>query len=49
MESVPVTLRYDLRPRDSRREAWPDAWSMAKAAWASRGRGSPSPVITIAR
>jgi len=38
MESVPVTLRYDLRTRDSRREAWPDAWGMAKAAWAARGR-----------
>lgn len=38
LESVPVTLRYDLRPRESRRKAWPDAWSMAKAAWAARDR-----------
>lgn len=38
LESVPVTLRYDLRPRDSRREAWPDAWNLAKAAWSARGR-----------
>lgn len=36
MESVPVTLRYDLRPRDTRRQAWPEAWGMAKAAWAAR-------------
>ena len=38
IESVPVILRYDLRPRASRREAWPDAWSIAKAAWNARGR-----------
>jgi len=36
MESVPVTLRYDLRPRGTRRQAWPEAWGMAKAAWAAR-------------
>lgn len=37
IESVPVTPRFDLRPRASRRpEAWPQAWSLAKAAWASR-------------
>lgn len=36
MESVPITLRYDLRPRETRRQAWPEAWGMAKAAWAAR-------------
>lgn len=36
VESVPVTLRYDLRPRDTRRQAWPEAWGLAKAAWAAR-------------
>ena len=36
IESVPVTLRYDLRPRETRRQAWPEAWGMAKAAWAAR-------------
>lgn len=49
MESVPVTLRYDLRPRASRREAWPDAWSMAKAAWAARGRKIASPAAAPAQ
>jgi glycosyltransferase involved in cell wall biosynthesis len=38
MESVPVTLRYDLRPRETRRAAWPEAWGLAKAAWAARSR-----------
>ncbi len=38
IEAVPIALRYDLRPRDTRREAWPEAWSLAKAAWAARGR-----------
>lgn len=36
VESVPVTLRYDLRPRETRRQAWPEAWGLAKAAWAAR-------------
>ncbi|MBA3854498.1 MAG: hypothetical protein C0503_08790 [Gemmatimonas sp.] len=40
MESVPITLRYDLRPRETRRQAWPEAWGMAKAAWAARKHAS---------
>ncbi|MBX3174631.1 MAG: glycosyltransferase family 2 protein [Gemmatimonadaceae bacterium] len=37
IESVQVTPRFDLRPRASRRlEAWPQAWALAKAAWAVR-------------
>lgn len=36
VESVPVTLRYDLRTRSTRRSAWPEAWGLAKAAWAAR-------------
>ncbi len=38
IESVPVTMRYDLRPRETRRQAWPEAWGLAKAAWAARKR-----------
>jgi glycosyltransferase involved in cell wall biosynthesis len=38
VESVPVTLRYDLRPRETRRQAWPEAWGLAKTAWAARNR-----------
>jgi glycosyltransferase involved in cell wall biosynthesis len=48
IESVPVTLRYDLRPRESRREAWPDAWGMAKAAWAARRRKLAPPAVAAA-
>ena len=48
MESVPVTLRFDLRPRASRREAWPEAWGLAKAAWAARGRRVAPPAAPSA-
>lgn len=48
LETISVTPRFDVRPRASRREAWPDAWALAKAAWAARGRqvrvpAAPSP------
>lgn len=37
VESVPVTPRFDLRPRASRRpDARPQAWGLAKAAFAKR-------------
>jgi glycosyltransferase involved in cell wall biosynthesis len=38
VESVQVTPRFDLRPRETRRSARADAWSLAKAAWAARKR-----------
>ncbi len=38
LETVSVTPRFDVRPRASRRDAWPDAWALAKAAWTARGR-----------
>jgi glycosyltransferase involved in cell wall biosynthesis len=48
LETISVTPRFDVRPRPSRRDAWPDAWALAKAAWAARGRrvrvpAAPSP------
>lgn len=43
IESVPVTPRFDLRPRETRRAAWPEAWGLAKAAWRSRGRPPVTP------
>ncbi len=38
VETVEVTPRFDLRQRDTRRDAWPDAWNIARAAWANRAR-----------
>lgn len=47
IEAVPVTPRFDVRQRDTRRDAWPEAWGLAKAAWAARRRpaapSSPQP------
>ena len=43
IESVPVTPRFDVRARPSRREAWPEAWGLAKAAWAARGEPLAAP------
>ena len=31
LETISVTPRFDVRPRASRREAWPDAWALANA------------------
>ncbi len=36
VESVPLPLRFDVRPRATRRTAWPDAWGLLRAGWASR-------------
>jgi glycosyltransferase involved in cell wall biosynthesis len=38
IEAVPLPLRFDVRQRESRRDPWPDAWALAKAAWAARRR-----------
>ncbi len=45
VESVPLPLRFDVRPRRTRKDAWPDAWGLLKAGWASR-RGSRANVAT---
>ena len=43
LETVPLPVRFDVRERESRRDPWPDAWGLAKAAWAARGRPTPRP------
>ncbi len=43
VENVPLTLRFDVRVRDSRRDPWPDAWALLRAGWASRGRARTRP------
>ena len=48
VETVETALRYDLRMRDTRRNAKPEAWSLAKAAWAARGRKLSGSVTAVA-
>lgn len=38
VETVQLPLRYDVRPRETRRDPWPDAWALLRAGWAARGR-----------
>jgi glycosyltransferase involved in cell wall biosynthesis len=38
VETVEVASRFDVRQRGSRRDAWPDAWGLFRAAWANRSR-----------
>jgi glycosyltransferase involved in cell wall biosynthesis len=38
LEAVPVTARFDVRQRATRRDPWPDAWGLLRAAWANRAR-----------
>lgn len=40
VESVQLTQRYDIRQRDSRRDPWPDAWGLVKAAWTDKRTAS---------
>lgn len=49
IEAVPVMPRFDLRPRETRHEAWPEAWGLAKAAWAGRKRAPSSPMPPAAQ
>jgi glycosyltransferase involved in cell wall biosynthesis len=51
LETISVTPRFDVRPRASRRDAWPDAWALAKAAWAQRSRrvALPAPAAAAPR
>ena len=44
IEAVPVATRFDVRERETRRDPWPDAWALARAAWAARRRPRPQPV-----
>ena len=37
LESVALPLRFDVRQRATRRDPWPDAWSLLRAGWRSRG------------
>lgn len=41
VESVALPVRFDVRQRESRRDPWPDAWSLLRAGWASRGQRPP--------
>jgi glycosyltransferase involved in cell wall biosynthesis len=36
VERVALPLRYDVRQRATRREAWPDAWALLRAGWRAR-------------
>jgi hypothetical protein len=38
VESVALPLRYDVRQRATRREAWPDAWALLREGWRARRR-----------
>jgi glycosyltransferase involved in cell wall biosynthesis len=48
VENVALPLRYDVRPRASRRDPWPDAWALAREGWAARGRVRPPGTPTVA-
>lgn len=43
LENVSLPQRFDVRVRDTRRDAWPDAWSFLRAGWAARGRAGARP------
>lgn len=36
IESLPLTTRFDVRQRPTRRDPWPDAWSLLRAGWRAR-------------
>jgi hypothetical protein len=40
-ESVPLESRWDLRPRESRVQPWPDVIDLAKRGWAARSAKRP--------
>ena len=42
VETVELPTRYDVRQRDTRRDAWPDAWALVRAGWAKRGHHTRS-------
>jgi len=43
LENVSLPQRFDVRVRDTRRDAWPDAWALLRAGWAARGRAGARP------
>ena len=43
VETMPLSTRWDLRPRDTRIDAWRDAVDVTKRAWAARGTRQPAP------
>jgi glycosyltransferase involved in cell wall biosynthesis len=43
LEIVSLPQRFDVRVRDTRRDAWPDAWALLRAGWAARGRAGARP------
>lgn len=44
VETLPLTTRWDLRPRETRVDAWRDSVDLAKREWATRGqRGTRQP------
>lgn len=43
VENVALPLRFDIRVRGTRRDAWPDAWALLRAGWAGRGRSGARP------
>ena len=43
LENVSLPQRFDVRVRDTRRDAWPDAWALLRAGWAARGRAGTRP------
>lgn len=43
VETMPLSTRWDLRPRDTRIDAWRDTVDVTKRAWATRGTRQPAP------
>lgn len=43
VESVTVEPRYDVRPRDTRVQVWPDLKAIVQAGWAARKRRAATP------
>lgn len=43
VETVQLSTRWDLRPRDTRVQPWRDAVDVTKRAWATRGSHRPAP------
>ncbi len=42
VEAVTVAPRYDLRPRPTRVQVWPDLKAILRAGWAARNRRAPA-------
>lgn len=44
VETLPLEVRWDVRPRESRVRPWPDTVDFVKRGWAARSRRTPSAV-----